>query len=410
MRLYTQNVDGIDTSLPPLETSVPLSAKGPWPKTIQLHGGLEKMVCSKCNHLSDFEPALFDGPEPPPCDVCVETDKVRTDHAGKRSHGIGRLRPRIVLYNEHNPDEEAIGTVVSSDLRARPDAIIVVGTSMKIPGVRRIVREMCGVVRGRRDGLAVWINQDSPPVGKEFEDCWDLIVRGPCDEVAKHAAMHRWNEDEYKECTESEVEHVKQRNGDIKVVINAPRKSEDTLGMPTPMASPHPKPLVLPKPKLVLKLRAPSAHKITTKKANADSDDVSTSQVLKTCSNTMAQAKSTKKAAKKSSTKPSDAKINMAFKVTKSGQSKMKKSKSKSQVPGEDELSMPMVPLSPQAARNNGPVQIPTKPPLFPNLTKSYKSERSSSPQGEDSWMERRRRETIWPPGNIPQKIAMLLN
>lgn len=407
MRLYTQNVDGIDTSLPPLATSVPLSSRGPWPRTVQLHGGLEKMVCSKCSHLSDFEPALFDGPEPPPCNVCVETDKVRTDHAGKRSHGIGRLRPRIVLYNEHNPDEEAIGTVVSSDLRTRPDAVIVVGTSMKIPGVRRIVREMCGVVRGRRDGLAVWINRDPPPVGKDFEDCWDLIVRGPCDEVAKHAAMHRWNEDEYKECTESEVERVKQRNGDIKVVIDPPTDGRNTLGIPTPTASPRPKHLALAKPKIVLKLSAP---KIKTKEANPTGKGASMSQVLKTCSSTTVQAKPTKKASKPSSTKPSDAKINQAFKVTKSSQPKSKKSKLKLQVHSEDELSMPMAPLSPQAARNNGPLQTPTKPPLFPNLTLSYKPELSSSPEDTDSWPERRRRETISPPGNIPQKIAMLLD
>lgn len=406
MRLYTQNVDGIDTSLPPLATSVPLSTKGPWPRTVQLHGGLEKMVCSKCSHLSDFEPALFDGPEPPPCDVCVETDKVRTDHAGKRSHGIGRLRPRIVLYNEHNPDEEAIGTVVSSDLRARPDAVIVVGTSMKIPGVRRIVREMCGVVRGRRDGLAVWINRDPPPVGKDFEDCWDLIVRGPCDEVANHASMHRWNETEYKECTESEVERVKQRNGDIKVVIDSPTKSRNILGIPTPTASPRPKHLALAKPKIVLKLSAP---KPKNRKANPAGKNASVSQVLKTCSSTSAPAKSTKKA-KASTTKPSEAKINMAFRVSKQNQPKASKSKLKLQVHSEDNPSMHLAPLSPQAARNNGPMQTPTKPPLFPNLSLSYKVELSSSPEDSDSWLERRRRETISPPGNIPQKIAMLLD
>ncbi|KAL8723809.1 MAG: hypothetical protein Q9181_007180 [Wetmoreana brouardii] len=242
MRLYTQNVDGIDTSLTPLATSVPLASKGPWPRTIQLHGGLEKMVCSKCNHLSDFEPALFEGPLPPLCTRCVETDRIRTDHAGKRSHGIGRLRPRIVLYNEHNPDDEAIGTVVSSDLRARPDAVIVVGTSMKIPGVRRIVREMCGVVRSRRGGIAVWVNHDPPPIGKEFEDCWDLVVRGSSDDVATFAKMRHWDDDGtgVKDCTESDAERAVQEQG-IQVVIESPKKTV-TVFMPTPAASPAPKP------------------------------------------------------------------------------------------------------------------------------------------------------------------------
>lgn len=250
MRLYTQNVDGLDTSLPPLESSIPLSSKGPWPKTIQLHGSLEKMVCTKCNNLENFDAGLFNGPLPPPCLVCVANDEIRTEHAGKRSHGIGRLRPRMVLYNEGNPDDEAIGSVVTADLRARPDAVIVVGTSMEIPGVKRIVREMSGVVRGRRDGVAIWINRGPPPTGKEFEDCWDLVVAGDCDSVAERANMRKWNDEgnAYKDCTESDAERAKQKEGEIKVVIKktktpSPRNSVGpkdckSPGMLTPAESP----------------------------------------------------------------------------------------------------------------------------------------------------------------------------
>ncbi len=38
-RLYTQNIDGIDTQLAPLKTLIPLPKKE-WPKTIQLYGDL----------------------------------------------------------------------------------------------------------------------------------------------------------------------------------------------------------------------------------------------------------------------------------------------------------------------------------------------------------------------------------
>lgn len=196
LRLYSQNVDGIDTSLEPLKTRIPLekNENGKWPKTVQLHGGLDKMVCSKCNELSDFDADLFDGPIAPICVNCETVNDIRTNHQGKRSHGIGRLRPRMVLYNEHNPDDEAIGKVASEDLRRRPDAVIVVGTTLKVPGVQRIAREMCGVVRNRKDGMAIWVNNDPPPSGPQFSDCWDLIVRGPADAVASHAAMRRWDD------------------------------------------------------------------------------------------------------------------------------------------------------------------------------------------------------------------------
>ena len=229
LRLYTQNVDGIETSLPPLATRVPLNHKAPWPKTIQLHGGLEKMMCQKCRQISDFEAQLFQGPTPPLCPECVAKDTVRTDHAGKRSHGIGKLRPRIVLYNEHNPDEEAIGAVTTSDFRKRPDAVVVVGTSLKIPTVRKIVREMCNIVRDRRSGITMWINNDQgPPSGPDLDDAWDLVVKGEADEIASLANLRDWDDrtvDVVEEYTESDVERVKSSQGEISIVIHTPKKS-----------------------------------------------------------------------------------------------------------------------------------------------------------------------------------------
>ena len=246
LRLYTQNVDGLENSLGPLKTQVPLSHKAPWPRTVQLHGGLEKMMCQKCRHISDFQPHLFEGPEPPPCPECVTYDALRTTHAGKRSHGVGRLRPRMVLYNEQNPDDEAIGAVTTADFRTRPDAVIVVGTSMKIPTVRRIVHEMCSIVRDRKEGTAIWINHDPAPTGKDLEDCWDLIVKGDCDEVARLADFKEWNDDtpEVSEIyTDSDVERVRSSQ-DIKIKVpTTPKKSTLSLGITamTPPLSPRPK-------------------------------------------------------------------------------------------------------------------------------------------------------------------------
>lgn len=247
MRLYTQNVDGIDTSLPPLKTQVPLPKKGPWPKTLQLHGGLDHMVCSKCHSLSDFDAAQFDGPVPPACPQCLENDQVRLV-AEKRSHGIGRLRPRMVLYNEHNPDDEAIGSCTSLDLRTRPDAIIVAGTTLKVPGVRRIAREMCAVVRDRRDGVAIWINNDPEPLGKDLANSWDIVVKGPCDKVAELANFPQWDQPPppYKPISDEEMAAVKEKSNP-KVVIKSPSKPASTpkrfgavnsLGQLTPGASP----------------------------------------------------------------------------------------------------------------------------------------------------------------------------
>jgi NAD-dependent histone deacetylase SIR2 len=229
LRLYTQNVDGLEGSLPPLASQVPLNHKAPWPQTIQLHGGLEKMMCQKCRHISDFEAHLFDGPTPPLCPECVAADALRTKHAGKRSHGVGKLRPRIVLYNEHNPDDEAIGAVTTADFRTRPDAVVVVGTSMKIPAVRRIVHEMCQIVRDRREGTTIWINRDPIPPGKDLENLWDLVVKGDSDEVARLAALREWDNPDVElvDYTTADLERVKSSQGQIEIVIpTSPKKAE----------------------------------------------------------------------------------------------------------------------------------------------------------------------------------------
>jgi NAD-dependent histone deacetylase SIR2 len=239
MRLYTQNVDGIDTALQPLATKVPLNRKGPWPKAIQLHGGLGKMVCSKCKFLLDFDGSLFEGPEAPPCPECETVEKVR-EIGGLRGHGVGRLRPRMVLYNEHNPDEEAIGAVSTADLKTRPDAVIVVGTSLKVPGVRRLAKEMCSVTRGRRGGFTAWINFDSEPTGVDFKDCWDMVVCGACDDVARLAALPKWDDKDCGDFIVLDAASGNDKNTRPEVVLDSKTITAiKAQGMMTPTDSPR---------------------------------------------------------------------------------------------------------------------------------------------------------------------------
>jgi NAD+-dependent protein deacetylase SIR2 len=267
LRLYTQNVDGLENKLPPLQTQVPLAHKAPWPKTIQLHGGLEKMVCQKCRQVSDFDDALFRGSTPPQCQDCLTRDNIRTEHAGKRSHGVGRLRPRIVLYNEHNPDDEAIGAVTTADFRTRPDAVIVVGTSMKIPAVRRITHEMCKIVRDRREGTTIWINHDPVPPGKDLEDCWDLIVKADADEIARRLDFKEWDDnspDIGEAYTDSDIEKSKSQQGKISVEVSSPKKMAPRVLFTPPMS---PRLFTAPaskaplQPNITIKLPAFSAQK-----------------------------------------------------------------------------------------------------------------------------------------------------
>lgn len=220
LRLYTQNVDGLENKLGPLRTAVPLNSKAPWPKTVQLHGGLEKMICSKCKETSNFNAELFDQDLPPECSECQELDRTRTEVAGKRSHGIGRLRPRMTLYNEAGPDDDAIGSCAKQDLKTRPDCVLVVGTTLSVPGVRRIAREMCATVRDRKDGFTAWINLEPEPAGKDFENAWDMVVTGTADEVAHKVGIGHWDDPEIIEAVKEEDV----QKADVHVAIPSPRK------------------------------------------------------------------------------------------------------------------------------------------------------------------------------------------
>jgi len=113
---------------------------------------------------------LFCGSDLPDCNQCQE-NALERERIGKRRHGIGRLRPNMVLYGEENPMCSEIGKLREQDLEAGPEVVFVVGTTLKLPGARRLVIEICRAAK-TRGGSTVWISKDAPPV-------WFEIYLGP---------------------------------------------------------------------------------------------------------------------------------------------------------------------------------------------------------------------------------------
>jgi NAD-dependent histone deacetylase SIR2 len=408
LRLYTQNVDGIDTSLAPLATDVPLNMKGPWPKTIQLHGGLGKMVCTKCHELSDFDGQLFEGPEPPSCKSCEELEQTRIQFGKKRSHGVGRLRPRMVLYNEFNPEEDAIGAVARNDLQKRPDAVIVVGTSLKIPGVRRMVREMCAVTRGRRDGFTAFINNGPEPIANEFKDSWDLVVRGDCQDVARYAALPKWNDKDignYSDVSEEDMVKATSK-AKVEVILEAKHKVvEKTQGMLTPMASPrHQSPV-------------PMKSGITIKIPKFTPDGASGKVAGSKISKSTTKAATKKKPSKKATTaKPLNKitlnKITNVFSVTKTTTLSEKSAKVpavRSTAPEVLDIkppTTPMGPLSPCEVRNNTDLSSHSQHDHDSSLLR----DQLLSDVAKSISPVQNRRETISPKGKLPSNMEHLID
>lgn len=189
LRLYTQNIDGLDTRLSNLTTKIPLES--PAPQTVQLHGSIHHMECNKCSLIADLDSSVFRCRQDddnvqlvPTCVQCEEFEIVRTA-GGLRSQGVGKMRPRVVLYNEFHPEGDIIGKITTTDLRKRPDCLIIAGTSLQIPGVKAICKQFSQKVRQSK-GIILYLNQDMPtrPI-LETVGGVDLIVLGDCQNVPK---------------------------------------------------------------------------------------------------------------------------------------------------------------------------------------------------------------------------------
>jgi len=231
----------------------------------------------------------------------------------------------MVLYHEHNPDDEAIGNVTRADMRTRPDAVLVVGTTLKVPGVRRIVREMCAIVRDRRDGFTAWINNDPEPSGKEFEDCWDMIIKGTSDEVARQARFPQWDESEKPTIISPEDAERISSSQEVAVVLPL-----------TPMRT----------PKAIARSDVPvaSIELDWTKKMKAI--DVVTKGGKADTTKRKAAPKSKKAPVKKTIAKPITINAKLNFKVT-------KETKTAAPVKGKSGATEKALPLSPSSSKSN---------------------------------------------------------
>ena len=74
-----------------------------------------------------------------------------------------------------------IETLTEQDLGTGPEIVFVVGTALKVPGARRLVKELCRAAKDQ-GGSTVWINRDASPSALKLP--LNLAFHGDCDEVA----------------------------------------------------------------------------------------------------------------------------------------------------------------------------------------------------------------------------------
>lgn len=170
-------------------------------RNVELHGDLGRVRCCLCQtdypsteqYVGDYREGLM-----PDCPACEERCKLSCSHRsvlpahpsgdervkrGSRALAVGTLRPAIVLYDEPHPLGDQIGELQSHDLKKGPDVLLIMGTSLKVHGLKNLVKSFAKRIHEhenpKRRGIVVFVNQTKP--GKEWEGVIDVHVQGETD-------------------------------------------------------------------------------------------------------------------------------------------------------------------------------------------------------------------------------------
>ncbi|CAI4213157.1 unnamed protein product [Parascedosporium putredinis] len=114
----------------------------------------------------------------PECPHCAGAAAARQER-GKRALGVGKLRPDIVLYGEDHPNAHLISPVITHDLGLGPDLLLILGTSLKVHGLKVMVRQFAKAVHSK-GGKVVFINFTKPPESI-WGDVIDYWIQWDCD-------------------------------------------------------------------------------------------------------------------------------------------------------------------------------------------------------------------------------------
>lgn len=217
LRSYTQNIDGLEARAGLLGSSsqeAKSTGKGKTKirtkevRNVQLHGDIHRVRCMSCSaeyacnveHLRMFKEGI-----PPDCPECLTrcmchislsvhclthfcVAEARVARSA-RPIRVGSLRPAIVLYDEPHPLGDDIGTIQSADLARKPDMLIIMGTSLKVHGLRKLVKEFAKTVHSSPSsstsstkpwtGKVIFVNRTPP--ASEWADIIDYHVEGETD-------------------------------------------------------------------------------------------------------------------------------------------------------------------------------------------------------------------------------------
>jgi len=113
----------------------------------------------------------------------------------------------VVLYGERHKDGDRIGEITQRDLMGvRPDLLIVVGTTLKVPGTKKLVKELSKVIKpplkeggkGKGKVSTIFLNKEFPGGGKEWLGIFDVWCRGDIQEFVEEIKKEKVRMEEEK--------------------------------------------------------------------------------------------------------------------------------------------------------------------------------------------------------------------
>lgn len=269
LRCYTQNIDsleksinlncGIDaTEFSEVENLSSKQFRENWKQldVVQLHGDLHKLSCTHCFKNYEWTPEkrlMLQQGDNPECENCYLKYQERL-YSGKRLTGnIGFLRPDIVLYGENHPQSEILAKGLNIDMSMKCDLLLIMGTSLKVDGVKKLVRSLSKSIHDR-DGKVIFVNKT--PLSKQWASMVDYEVLCDCDEfvrLLKHEIPDLFLTQEQLDSKKLQRKTLVKREDSVKQEI----KSEGTVL--TPPSTPSKKRTVL----------LPKSKKPTLKRENS---------------------------------------------------------------------------------------------------------------------------------------------
>ncbi|KAH8835463.1 hst3 protein [Flagelloscypha sp. PMI_526] len=173
LRSYTQNIDGLEAQVGLLcSSSEAARASGKsdaWRALLSIH-------CSQ-DYL-----ALFNEGQAPDCPDCSRRSAARVARSA-RPIKVGTLRPAIVLYDEPHPLGDDIGDMQGADVNRKPDCLVIMGTSLKVHGLKKLVKDFARAVHSSSSNAkprkVIFVNQTPP--GSEWAGIIDVHIQGDTD-------------------------------------------------------------------------------------------------------------------------------------------------------------------------------------------------------------------------------------